>query len=607
MNILRKIITIAGFVTLGFAVGGFSAKASDPFFKEEMQAFAHDYFTLRPETALYYGVPFERSGTEKLTHYRPADEQNRRAAFAALVEKLGAMKREGLTPQQVTSLDLIQFEMENALKPAETVSYGSILGEYGNWFLPYSMSHLSGPHVEVPTLLEDKVMVTNIQDAKAYVHLLAEYADILGEIAAKVQGDAASGVIAPDFVLANIIENLSGDIEKGINHTLITSFTAKMQVAGVEGSAAYEEQAKTVFVEKVIPALDALRSVLAELKEKATHDAGIYHQPNGKALYRAMITHLTDTAMEPEEIHALGLREVARIHSEMDILLKKIGYDAGTVGERMQKLLVDPKYIYPNTDEGKAALLGDLRADLDLVNAELPKWFGLLPDQDVEIKAVPKHREQSVSGAFYDAPAFDGSSPGTFWVSLYDTAANPSYSLQTLVYHEANPGHHLQTVIGMSGDQPVLSTVFYSNAAGEGWGLYAERLAADMGIYKNDPVDDIGRLQAELLRAVRLVVDTGMHEKGWSREQAIDYMVAAEGVHMDEAVGEIERYAVWPGQALGYKLGELKIVEMRSLAKKTLGERFDVRAFHDRVLEDGALPLVMLEAKLRGWIAAQAQ
>jgi uncharacterized protein (DUF885 family) len=218
---------------------------------------------------------------------------------------------------------------------------------------------------------------------------------------------------------------------------------------------------------------------------------------------------------------------------------------------------------------------------------------------------VPPQREKSTSGAFYDAPSMDGTRPGTFWIVLSDTASLPSYSLQTLVYHEANPGHHLQTMLGLDPSLPILNTVFYSNAAGEGWGLYAEYLASEMGLYENDPVDDLGRLQQELHRAVRLVVDTGMHAMGWSREQAIEYSIATEGNHIDEATAEIERYAVWPGQALGYKLGMLKILELRQRALKQLGDKFDIRTFHDQVLENGALPLSLMEAKIDAWINEQ--
>jgi uncharacterized protein (DUF885 family) len=367
------------------------------------------------------------------------------------------------------------------------------------------------------------------------------------------------------------------------------------------------ELATALVEEQVYPATRRLIDALTALRPLASHEAGVGRLPNGEAFYRAMITQMTDTTLPAEEIHAVGLVEVDRIHAEMDELLQGIGYTEGTVGTRMNALLQDPQFIYPNTAEGKAQLIADMEADLALANDKLSQWFGKLPDQDVAIRVIPPHREQSVSGAFYDAPSQDGSRPGTYWISLADTAALPSYSLQTLTYHEANPGHHLQTLLGLDPSLPILGTVFYSNAAGEGWGLYAEHLASEMGLYENDPVDDLGRLQAELHRAVRLVVDTGLHAMGWSREQAIEYSTATEGIHVSEATSEIERYAVWPGQALGYKLGMLKILELRQRAQEQLGEKFDMRTFHDRILEHGALPLNQMEAKIDAWIAGQRQ
>jgi uncharacterized protein (DUF885 family) len=364
-------------------------------------------------------------------------------------------------------------------------------------------------------------------------------------------------------------------------------------------------QAAALVEEQVYPATQRLIDALVAIRPQATHEAGVGRLPNGAAFYRAMITQMTDTTLPAGDIHAIGLVEVERIHAEMDLLLQSIGYTEGTVGARMNEMLQDPEYIYPNTPEGKAELMADLAADLALADAKLPEWFGKLPDQEIAIRAVPAHREKSTSGAFYDAPSMDGTRPGTFWISLADTASLPSYSLQTLTYHEANPGHHLQTMIGLDPSLPILSTVFYSNAAGEGWGLYAEYLAAEMGVYENDPVDDIGRLQQELHRAVRLVVDTGMHSMGWSREKAIEYSIATEGIHVDEATAEIERYAVWPGQALGYKLGMLKILELRTRAQEQLGDQFDIRTFHDQILEEGALPLNLMEAKINAWIDGQ--
>jgi len=418
--------------------------------------------------------------------------------------------------------------------------------------------------------------------------------------------DSELGVLPPDFSIDRTIANLTGSISvPAAENPLVTGLRQKLAEAGLERADEFEAQAIDLVDGQVYPATRRLIAALEAVRPMASHDAGIGRLPNGAALYQALITQMTDTTLSAGEIHALGLVEVDRIHAEMDTLLKEVGYTEGTVGARMSQLLQDPQYIYPNTPEGKARLMAGLQSDLDLANARLADWFGKLPDQDVAIRVVPPQREKSTSGAFYDAPSMDGTRPGTFWIVLADTASLPSYSLQTLVYHETNPGHHLQTMLGLDPSLPILNTIFYSNAAGEGWGLYAEYLASEMGLYENDPVDDLGRLQQELHRAVRLVVDTGMHAMGWSREQAIEYSLATEGNHIDEATAEIERYAVWPGQALGYKLGMLKILELRKRAQEQLGDRFDIRTFHDRILENGALPLNLMEAKIDAWIASQ--
>ncbi|QSX30168.1 DUF885 domain-containing protein [Shewanella cyperi] len=574
--------------------------------KQQLSAMTRSYFALRPELATYYGVPDSDAGEgimSSLTDYSLDGEAKRRAGVRAMLAQLDAIDAAALTPSERVSLNAIRTEVRGALLPAETVGYGNILGEYGVWFQPYAVNHLSGLQVEFPGYMEDKFAVTDSAQAQAYLSRLRAYPVAMKGLIEKLNQDAEQGVIPPDFIIAKTLFALQQQLSSpAAEHPLVKSFAAKLAEGGVEDGTTLVTTAAELVGSHYYPATRELVAALEALQPKAVHDAGIGRLPKGAELYQAMIKHLANSDMSAEQIHQLGLSEVARISTEMDGLLQKVGYTEGTVGERMQVLLNDPKYLYPNTPEGKAQLMAGIQKDLALVNAKLPQWFGRLPDQEVAVEAVPDSRAASTSGAFYDAPSQDGSRKGTFWISLYDTASLPSYSLQTLTYHETNPGHHLQTIIGLSDTLPLLSTIFYSNAAGEGWALYAERLASEMGIYEGDPIDDIGRLQSELHRAVRLVVDTGMHAKGWSREQAIDYAVATEGIHISEATGEIERYCVWPGQALGYKLGELKIIELREKARKVLGGSFDIRVFHDRLLENGALPLPLLEQKIDAWL-----
>ncbi|MBB1476954.1 DUF885 family protein [Shewanella sp. SG41-3] len=578
--------------------------------KQQVESITRDYFLLRPEIATYYGVSdasINAKVMSKLTDYSPSGETHRRKGLKAILSQLNSIDASSLSDSEKISLSAIKSEVKGALLPAQTVNYGTVLGEYGVWFLPYSVNHLSGLQIEFPGYMEDKFAVTNTDEANAYLNRLSMYPAAMGTLVDKLNHDADIGVIPPDFVIDNTLRGLQAQISSPANmHPLVTSFGAKLNTAKVAGSDALMSSAAELVETKYYAATRQLINALEAVRPKATHEAGIGRLPQGAKLYQTLIQHLGNSTKTADDIHQLGLAEVARITLEMDGLLKEVGYVDGTVGERMQVLLNDPQYLYPNTPEGKQQLMADIDADLALVDAKLPDWFGRLPDQDVAIEAVPDSRAASTSGAFYDAPSQDGSRKGTFWISLYDTASLPSYSLQTLTYHETNPGHHLQTIIGLSDELPLLSTVFYSNAAGEGWALYAERLAAEMGIYANDPIDNIGRLQSELHRAVRLVVDTGMHAKGWSREKAIDYAVATEGIHQSEATAEIERYTVWPGQALGYKLGELKIIELREKAKQVLGDKFDIKVFHDRLLENGALPLDLMEQKINQWLETAA-
>jgi len=578
--------------------------------KQQVESITRDYFLLRPEIATYYGVSdasINAKVMSKLTDYSPSGETHRRKGLKAILSQLNSIDTSSLSDSEKISLSAIKSEVKGALLPAQTVNYGTVLGEYGVWFLPYSVNHLSGLQIEFPGYMEDKFAVTNTDEANAYLNRLSMYPAAMGTLVDKLNHDADIGVIPPDFVIDNTLRGLQAQISSPANmHPLVTSFGAKLNTAKVAGSDALISSAAELVETKYYAATRQLINALEAVRPKATHEAGIGRLPQGAKLYQTLIQHLGNSTKTADDIHQLGLAEVARITLEMDGLLKEVGYVDGTVGERMQVLLNDPQYLYPNTPEGKQQLMADIDADLALVDAKLPDWFGRLPDQDVAIEAVPDSRAASTSGAFYDAPSQDGSRKGTFWISLYDTASLPSYSLQTLTYHETNPGHHLQTIIGLSDELPLLSTVFYSNAAGEGWALYAERLAAEMGIYANDPIDNIGRLQSELHRAVRLVVDTGMHAKGWSREKAIDYAVATEGIHLSEATAEIERYTVWPGQALGYKLGELKIIELREKAKQVLGDKFDIKVFHDRLLENGALPLDLMEQKINQWLETAA-
>lgn len=563
------------------------------------------YFAEIPETATYFGAPSDLApGADAKLNVRTFEaDQARRKMMEAELAKLKAFDETGLDHRRREIRDMLITQIDGALGPARVVDYGAIFNVYGSWYTPYAVIQNSGPVVDTPNVMDAQQKVTTPEEAEAYLARLAAFGPMIDEVIEKTRKDAELGVTPPDFILAktqNVIEGFTG--APAAENVLAASFAAKLAKANVPGADDYVARATDLVEKEIYPAEKRLYDYLGELKATASHDAGIWRLPNGAALYQAMIREMTDTDMTADEIHEIGLKEVDRITGDMDAILKAQGYAEGTVGERMTKLAEEKRFFYPNTDEGKAQILADIKDQLDRVDALLPQWFGLQPKVGVDVRAVPKFSQDSAPGGYYDAPAADGSRPGIYWINLRDTAIWPKFSVPTLTYHEAVPGHHLQGAIALGQKSPLILSVFYSNAYAEGWALYAEALAKEMGLYDSDPFGDLGRLRDELHRAVRLVVDTGMHAKKWSREQAIDYMVKTEGAHPSEAESEIERYVVWPGQALGYKIGMLKIEELRKHAREELGDAFDIRAFHDAVLKEGPVPLPILEANIRAWV-----
>ena len=567
------------------------------------------YFHWFPEMATYYSVAPAVAGPGSNTRLSPrtqADEVAKRAAFKRVLSRFGEVDVTGLSQSEQVFHAALEATLRGSLAPAAVVEYGTVFSAWGMWFMPYAVSQLGGPQDLVTKLLDSQQPVHNAADAEDYLTRLEAYARTIDETIAKIEHDRRLGVVPPGFIIDKAIATLAppgnGDPAQ---HPLVLALATKARDAGLPQPDAWTKRAAALVANGVLPANARLAAKLQSMRAGASDEPGIWRLPKGDALYQAMILHMTDTRMSPREIHDLGLAEVARILGEMDTILRAEGYTEGSVGKRMETLGAEKRFAYSNDAAGKARLLADANAQLAEIAPLLPQWFGTLPPQQVVVKAVPAQSEGSSSGGFYDAPALDGSRPGTYWINLRDTAILPSFKLKTLTYHEANPGHHLQAAFGMGVGTPVIATALYSNAFGEGWGLYAEALAKEMGLYAKDPYGDLGRLQDELWRAVRLVVDTGMHSLRWSRAQAIDYAITTAGVHPLEAEAEVDRYAVWPGQALGYKIGMLEIQRLRRVAQEALGDRFDIRAFHVEVLKDGAVPLQVLETKIQRWIATQ--
>lgn len=589
-----------------------AAAADDPnaAFDAMLQEMTIAVFSRSPIFATYLGLPEEMAGGPYLARLDAtgvAADVDDRAFVREGLERLEAVDESELDDERALTLSVLRSQLGASVAASDLVEYGQ--GGAGGVTV-YPVTQLSGPHIDLPNLMQAQQPVTDAGQAEAYVARLHGFADVFDGTIEVMRRDAELGVIPPDFVIDGALEIVNGFTETPVEENiLVTSFSQKLDEAEIEDAATHLDAARDAVENSVYPAYERLADALTELRADAVHDAGIGRLPNGEALYNSLIRIQADTNLSAQEIHDIGLAEVARIHDEMDVIFSSMGMTEGSIQERLQAFGEDEEYLYPNTDEGRAELLADLNAQMDHVQTLLPEYFATIPPQPVEIRRVPEFSEASAPGGYYSPASLDGSRPGVYWINLRDTAIWPSWSLPTLTYHEAVPGHHFQISIGLGQDQlPLLRRLLSgTNAFTEGWALYAERLAWEMGLYEDDPAGDIGRLRDELHRAIRLVTDTGMHALGWTREEAIEYMFQNEGLEMSEVVVEIERYAVWPGQALGYKMGQLEILRLREEAREALGEDFDLREFHDVLLLDGGLPLPVLEQRVQDWVASQQE
>jgi uncharacterized protein (DUF885 family) len=459
---------------------------------------------------------------------------------------------------------------------------------------PYMITQQDGAYFNIPDFLDSTHPVDSASDAEAYLSRLAEFPKILDYETAEQRRQAARGYLAPawslDLALGQIAKLRSpAPAESGMVKSLADR-AAKKNIGGD-----WAERATRIVEREVYPALDRQVAALTALKATTRPGDGATRLPD-PAVYAAALAQATTTNMTPEEVHLLGLSQVAEYTGKLDSILKAAGYTQGTVGERLAALNKDPSQIYPNTDAGRTELLAGLDASYKKMMAKMPEAFATLPTQPLEIRRVPVEIQDGASNGYYNPATLDGSRPAIYWINLKSTADWPKYSLPSLTVHEGVPGHHLQISLAQeSKDIPMLRKISFYNSYIEGWGLYSEQLADEMGIY--DGIERAGYLQSFLFRSARLVVDTGLNAKGWSRKQAVDYMVGATGFPRPRVEREVDRYCVSIGQACSYKIGHLAWLRAREKAKAALGDRFDLRQFHE-VLKEGAMPLTILERRI---------
>jgi uncharacterized protein (DUF885 family) len=521
--------------------------------------------------------------------------ERHKALTASQLARLRAFDRASLSASAAVSYDAVMYSLRTSNAANNAFRYGTGGVPYG-WLQgqPYVLSQLNGSYQHLPAFLDNQHTIETKADADAYIARLAGFATRLDQEVEVARHDLALGVIPPDFALANTLLQMHAlRAPPPDKSSLTAAVVRRAREKKIPGD--YAQQASQVVKDKIYPALERQIAVVTEMQKNATHDAGVWRLPEGEAYYAASLVTWTTTSTKPAEIHQLGLELVKDHTARIDTLLRKLGMTQGTVGERLRAMFKDPKFLYANTDAAKETLLADLNARVQRVRAKLPSYFGTVPKANVEIKRVPKEIEAGAPSGYYNIPSLDGKRPGIYWINVRDTAEQPKWTLPTLTYHESIPGHHLQLSIQQEANLPLIRKVSFYGAYIEGWALYAEQLAAEMGEYDDDPSGHIGQLHDSMFRAVRLVVDTGLHSKRWTREQAVRYFVDTLGDPETASITEVERYCVWPGQACTYMLGKLTFLAQRAQAQKVFGAKYDIRKFHDAVLLPGAVPLELLE------------
>ncbi|WP_445428740.1 DUF885 domain-containing protein [Alishewanella sp. HL-SH05] len=501
-----------------------------------------------------------------------------------------------LDAQTRLSYQLMQQQLQDMLTDAEWRLYS------------YPVNQMYGVHSQVPSLLINQHKISDISDAKAYIARLNAVPKLFEQLKEQLKQRADLGIIVPKFVFPHVksaSENLlqgAPFTEEG-DSTLLSDFTNKVTALNLPAAEQklLLDEAKVALLTSVGPAYQQLISYLGELEKLAGTDDGVWRFEKGAAFYQNRLNRMTTTDMDAATIHQLGVDDVARIHKEMQAIMQQVGF-AGNLAEFFVFMREAPQFYYPETAEGKAAYLAEATALIDNMRTRLDELFIVQPKAPMIVKAVEPFREASAGKAFYQRPSMDGSRPGIYYANLYQMSSMPIYQMEALAYHEGIPGHHMQLAIAQELEGiPKFRRFGGFTAYIEGWGLYSELVPKEIGLYQ-DPYSDFGRLAMELWRAARLVVDTGIHAKGWTREQAIQYLMDNTPNPENDAIKAIERYIVMPGQATAYKVGMMKLLELRQHAKEQLGEQFDIREFHQVVLANGAVPLDVLEQLVNDYI-----
>jgi uncharacterized protein (DUF885 family) len=547
-------------------------------------------------------------GLDKGANAHLKSEFDTRRVARARVEDLAITRRDlaavrAIAPATLSdsarlNRDVVMYQLENA-----TVAPGKF--GIDSTQRPYPIFQQGGAYFSLPDFLNTAHTIETKADAEAYLARLALLDTMLDNDSADQREQAARGFLAPawsiDLTLGQM-RKLRG--QPAETSTMVDSLLRRAAAKGIAGD--WKARATAIVEGQVYPALDRQIALMERLKPTSKPGDGAWRLPNGEAIYAAALAQATTTNFTPDEVHKLGLAQVAEISARLDTILKGAGYAQGSVGQRLAALNRDPSQLYPDSAEGRADLLASLNRGVKDMYGRLPQAFATLPNAPLEIRPVPVEIQDGASNGYYNRAALDGSRPAIYFINLKDVGDWPKYSLPTLTYHEGVPGHHLQISLAQeSKDIPTIRKIGGFSAYSEGWALYAEQLAGELGVYRDNPLCGAGFLQSFLFRAARLVVDTGIHTKRWSREQATDYMVTTTGFARPRSQREVERYCTQMGQACSYKLGHIAWTRARAASQAALGAKFDLKQFHE-VLKDGAMPLTILEQRIKERTAALA-
>lgn len=602
----RSFMVSAGALALSSSlpVRAFAAEGEDAKLRSLLDHIFDSRIDANPEQASTLGLDTGGRAALKrqLDDYSAKGKADDLARAKRELASLATIDRSKLGAAAALDYEVVEYGLKNLIADNERFTFGSA----GGRFAPYVISQLTGPYQDIPDFLDSRHSIRDAADADAYLSRVTGFATALDQSLERQKADAARGVFAPDYILDTTLTQLKALRDQPAASTILVSSLAR-KVGEAKLSADYVGKAEAIVTREVFPALDRQIAEVHALRARATHDAGVWRLPDGEAYYDASIRAATTTSMKGDDIHKLGLEQVAMISDRLDNILRAQGYSTGTPGARLAALNRDPSQLFPNTDPGREEMLTYIRGEVKRMERRLPELFATLPKAALEVKRVPVFIQAGSAGAYYEAASTDGTRRAAYMINQRDTFDRPKYGLPTLSYHEGVPGHHLQVSLSQESDSiPMIRRRGGYSAYSEGWALYSEQLADEIGMYEGNPLGQAGYLQSLLFRATRLVVDSGMHAKRWSREKATDYLIATTGIARGRSQGEIDRYTVWPGQATSYKVGHTVWSRLRDHAKATLGARFDIRQFHE-VLRMGAMPLAVLERVVAEWVSAQAK